>query len=115
MNRMQKYRMVLSAFVLLLAASATPAAGHQQCEDCHATGTPSASNLIQPLSGLCINCHQTRIDAGEHVVDIPVNAAPMTLPLQAGVITCVTCHDPHAQGIALRMKDPELCQACHQR
>ncbi len=115
MKRMRKYRMALPALVLLFAASATPAAVHQQCEDCHAPGTPSASNLIQPLSGLCIDCHQARIEAGEHVVDIPANAAATGLPLQAGVMTCVTCHDPHAQGIALRMKDPELCQACHRR
>jgi len=108
MNWMQKYRMVLSAFVLLLAASATLAAGHQQCEDCHASGTPSASNLVQPLSALCINCHQTRIDAGEHAVDIPANTTTTMLPLQAGRMTCVTCHDPHTQGI-------ELCQACHRR
>ena len=115
MNRMQKYRMLLLALALLLVAGATQATAHQQCQDCHDPGTPSATNLKQPLSGLCIDCHRTRIDAGEHAVDIPANTATTTLPLQAGRMTCVTCHDPHAQGVALRMSDPELCQACHQR
>ncbi len=115
MKRMQKYYKLLPALALLLAVGATPVAGHQQCRDCHESGTPSASNLKKPLSSLCIDCHQARVDAGEHAVDIPVNTAPTALPLQAGVMTCVTCHDPHAQGIALRMSDPELCQACHRR
>ena len=115
MGRVWKYRRVLPVPTLLLLASATLAAGHQQCQDCHDPGTPSATNLKQPLSGLCIDCHRTRIDAGEHAVDIPANTATTTLPLQAGRMTCITCHDPHAQGVALRLTDPRLCEACHRR
>lgn len=115
MNRRQRFTVMLSGLALLFAASATLAAGHEQCQDCHDPGTASATNLKQPLSALCINCHLGRISAGEHIVDIPVKDAPMTLPLKAGVMTCITCHDPHAQGVALRMKDPQLCEACHQR
>lgn len=115
MKRMRNDGIRLPAPVLLWALVAAPVAGHEQCQDCHDPGTPSAANLKQPLSGLCIDCHRTRIDSGEHVVDIPANTATTALPLQTGRMTCVTCHDPHAQGVALRMSDPELCQACHRR
>ena len=97
----------------MFMAGATLAAGHAQCQDCHDPGTASADNLKQPLSALCINCHLGRVSAGEHAVDIPVNTIPAGLPLKAGIMTCATCHDPHAKGLALRMKDPELCEACH--
>ncbi len=114
MGRVRKYGRVLWVLMLLVAGT-TPAAGHEQCRDCHAPGIPSADNLKQPLSDLCINCHLARIAEGEHAVDIPVKSAPASLPLKAGRMTCITCHDPHGKGRALRMSDPQLCTACHRR
>ena len=105
----------IAGMALFLAAGVAQAAGHAQCTDCHATVTPSADDLIQPLSALCVNCHQARIDQGEHAVDIPVTNTVTGLPLQGGLMTCITCHDPHAKGLALRQPDPQLCRACHPR
>lgn len=113
MSGSQECRHLLAGCVLLLVSGTAPAAGHSQCEDCHAAGSPSGNNLQQPLSGLCIRCHQARMDAGEHAIDIPVPTSVRSLPFQAGRMTCITCHDPHAAGRALRMIDPLLCEVCH--
>lgn len=102
---------------LLLAWLATPAvaADHTQCTSCHTALPAAATNLARPPSALCSHCHLGRIAAGEHVVDVPVKNVPtgLGLPLQAGRITCVTCHDPHAAGLGLRLPDPSLCESCH--
>ncbi len=100
------------AMAFLLISTHISAADHA-CSDCHATATPNANDLIQPLSGLCADCHIDRITAGEHVIGIPVTTPENTLPLHDGVMSCATCHDPHQSFAALRMKDPELCQQCH--
>jgi predicted CXXCH cytochrome family protein len=114
----------LKTFTLQLAASIclsalcisikVEAADHA-CTDCHNSTTPSANDLIKPLSTLCASCHAERIAAGEHVVDIPVISPNNTLPLHNGAMTCATCHNPHQPLAALRMVDPELCEQCHSR
>ncbi len=113
---MEKYvmKMMMQGLVMtvLLISTHINAADHA-CSDCHATTTPSAGDLIQPLSGLCADCHIDRITAGEHVVGIPVSAPNNTLPLHDGLMSCATCHDPHQPFAALRAKDPELCRQCH--
>jgi len=100
------------ALVILFINTTVSIADHA-CTDCHATATPNASDLIQPLSGLCADCHVERIIAGEHRVDVPVSEPDNTLPLHNGVMSCATCHDPHQPFAALRMEDPELCRQCH--
>ncbi|MBN4079156.1 cytochrome c3 family protein [Beggiatoa alba] len=102
---------VVGLAVLLVSLSATAATDHV-CSDCHASATPSASDLIRPLSGLCVDCHRNRIIAGEHIIDVPVIASSNTLPLHS-VMTCAPCHDPHQPFAALRWVDPELCRHCH--
>jgi predicted CXXCH cytochrome family protein len=113
-----KQPLTLFAWIILLGLSCfgLPAhAGDHACSDCHSSATPSASDLIRPLSGLCADCHRERIAAGEHAVDVLVTAPNNTLPLNKGEISCATCHDPHQPFAALRMEDPELCQQCHTR
>jgi len=100
------------AMAILFISTNSGAADHT-CSDCHATTTPGTSDLAQPLSGLCADCHIDRITAGEHVVGIPVSAPDNTLPLHDSVMSCATCHDPHQPFAALRMEDPELCRQCH--
>ena len=103
------------AWIVALALFSFGANADHACTDCHSSATPSASDLIQPLSGLCADCHSKRIAAGEHAVDVPVTAPNNTLPIHNGEMTCVTCHDPHQPLAALRMEDPELCRQCHTR
>lgn len=112
---MKKSSLPFAAPALLLAwlMSGNTALADHSCTDCHNSATPSASDLIKPLSGLCADCHAKRIAAGEHAVDIPVFALNNTLPLHQGKMSCATCHDPHQPFAALRMMDPELCEQCH--
>ena len=104
-----------AAGLVVLCISLNANAADHACTDCHNSATPSASDLIKPLSGLCADCHAKRIAAGEHAVDVPVFALNNTLPLHKGVMSCATCHDPHLPFAALRMMDPELCEQCHPR
>ncbi|WP_455218424.1 cytochrome c3 family protein [Kaarinaea lacus] len=98
-----------------MASQSVQAANHN-CTDCHGTQSPGATDLVKPLSMLCADCHQARIAAGEHRVDVPVTTAGNNaLPLSDGKMTCITCHDPHGTSLALRMKDPDLCNHCHKR
>ena len=108
---MKNILMLLTAFLI----SSVSYAEHT-CTDCHNSDTPGATDLIKPLSTLCSDCHQERIAAGEHQVDIPATFVEgNTLPLQNGNMTCITCHDPHGSSLALRMTDPDLCKQCHKR
>lgn len=108
----QGLALVASLMILLISFGANAAVDHV-CSDCHASTTPNASDLIRPLSSLCVDCHRARINAGEHAVDVPVPAPTNTLPLHNSVMSCATCHDPHQPFAALRMVDPELCRQCH--
>jgi len=103
--------LVMTIWLAALFSSAN--ATDHTCTDCHATSTPGANDLINPLPDLCVDCHAERIAAGEHIVDIPVSEPDNTLPLYDGVMSCATCHDPHQPFAALRMEDPELCRQCH--
>jgi len=103
----------LSMIVWLAVLFTNASAADHACTDCHATATPDADDLIQPLSDLCADCHTDRITAGEHVVGVPVSGPDNTLPLHDGVMSCATCHDPHQPFAELRMEDPELCRQCH--
>ena len=109
------HRLLLTVWLTILFLCTTAGAADHACPDCHNSLAPSANDLIKPLSALCADCHAERIAAGEHVVDIPVFAPNNTLPIQNGVMTCATCHDPHQPFAALRMVDPELCRQCHPR
>jgi predicted CXXCH cytochrome family protein len=102
----------------LLFSTAIIGADHK-CTDCHNSESPSTNDLNKPISALCVDCHAARIAAGEHKVDIAVNALGktpnITLPLQGGKLTCVTCHDPHQTSLALRLPTNELCMQCHKK
>ena len=106
----------LIILVVTLLASPFALGVEHACPDCHGSSTPDSTDLKKPLSTLCVDCHQARIAAGEHAVDIPVNPAEsLVLPMDNGKMTCITCHDPHGSSLALRMTDPELCSQCHKR
>lgn len=115
---MRRYKsLILLALLLVLsgtASAATDATTHA-CNNCHQSPAPSAGDLKQPLSRLCIDCHTAHLTTGEHAVDIPVQDTTIALPTQGGNITCSTCHDHHDPTATLRLPDPDLCRICHKR
>lgn len=110
------------------------------CRVCHLSASLAAANpeggfprLRQPAAPLCANCHTPHVDPapGGHL-GLVAAAAPSSLPLEDGHVTCATCHNPHAIGTkwrgraigaraseeedaqySLRLNYMELCRACH--
>lgn len=106
---------LIQLLVVFLISQTVEAADHN-CTDCHGSQTPVTGDLKKPLSALCTDCHQARIAAGEHQVDIPANLITAnSLPLHNGKMTCITCHDQHGTSLALRLTGPDLCNQCHKR
>ena len=104
------------------ASRARPSAGYalpeikKDCATCHLqSGTSKAGELRKKPSALCLDCHQDRKAPADHRVDFVPAREIKGLPLTDGMITCVTCHDPHenAHGNLLRMKEADLCLLCH--
>jgi predicted CXXCH cytochrome family protein len=88
----------------------------KDCDTCHLpAGTSGTGALKKKLSDLCLDCHRDRMSPLEHKVDIVPKMEVKGLPLANGKVTCITCHDPHANlhGSMLRMRQTDLCQACH--
>ncbi len=88
----------------------------KDCTICHeGDAKKGPAVLIRPLSELCLLCHQDRKAAGEHRVDIVPAMKVKKLPLSEGKLTCITCHDPHANryGKMLRVRPKDLCGRCH--
>jgi DmsE family decaheme c-type cytochrome len=97
------------------------AAAGVDCTSCHSVhhaASGSSSLLRSPApapvgrrelgasSAVCHSCHEdvfTRFDFNEHH------------RLQEGILTCVSCHDPHAAGDRGRLGgfDQEACIRCH--
>lgn len=78
-------------------------------------GTGTTGDLKKKLSALCLDCHPDRVTPSEHKVDIVPSLKVVGLPLTDGKITCTTCHDPHVNRHRrlLRLKESDLCLACH--
>ena len=88
----------------------------KDCAICHVLEEGKRTDrLKKQLSGLCLDCHLGRVAPSEHKVDIVPSMQVSGLPLTDGKITCITCHDPHANryGTLLRLKETDLCLACH--
>lgn len=88
----------------------------KDCAICHVVeGEKTTAATTKKPSELCLDCHRDRVAPSEHKVDV-VPAMPVKgLPLTDGKMTCITCHDPHANpyGSLLRMKPRDLCIVCH--
>lgn len=88
----------------------------KDCTLCHNDPAPKdRASLKKKLSALCLDCHRSRVAPTEHKVDIVPSMQVKKLPLDNGKMTCVTCHDPHRNryGALLRMRETDLCLACH--
>ncbi len=71
---------------------------HRLCTNCHANAEPKAGNAAfkqgSDPSSICLDCHDYR--ENHHPVGItPFDTARYSLPLYAGEIRCLTCHDIH--------------------
>jgi len=106
----------LLLMMLFLNTSWAEPIGHKSCTDCHLTATPASdgSDLIQPVTTLCISCHKYGGNS-DHAVGVPPGVdGTGELPLVAGKIACITCHNMHAETrMLLRINTEELCLACH--
>lgn len=106
-------RVLLIIFLACLLTGPGPASGSAynphafmsekgKCGDCHSGDPVSGSApLVKDVVSLCWQCHFERVQE-VHPVDIrPDNAGSVRLPLDDDkTITCVTCHDPHADPYA---------------
>jgi len=111
---------LLLSLLFLAAAAPAPAAEKHECSSCH---TPSMHNgsagaiLKAPLMELCVECHADRKGVADHRIGIKPKMGAVGLPLdKEGMMTCITCHDPHGKaGLAklLRVSSSDLCLKCH--
>ena len=108
---------ILIASILLTALNVFSREKHE-CTYCHVTyDNTGKMQLKASLNELCIECHPDRRGSKEHKVDIAPSMKVVGLPLSKdGMMTCVTCHDPHEKSgypMLLRVDPAELCLKCH--
>ena len=105
---------------LLVTALNVFAVEKHECGYCHLTSDKTNKmRLKATLAELCIECHSDRSGPNEHKVGIAPPKGVAELPFDKdGLLTCVTCHDPHEKSgypKLLRVKPSELCLKCHFR
>jgi len=92
-------------------------ASKKDCLLCHRSREIKSGEvlLIKPVAELCIECHPDRTAPNEHRVNIIPGKTSGKLPLTNGLVTCITCHDPHQNpyGSLLRLPERDLCVTCH--
>ncbi|MDP2310687.1 MAG: cytochrome c3 family protein [Pseudomonadota bacterium] len=129
--------LVVLASPALFAAPPAPSSGgptarlgvspHGQpgaCAACHDPTAGAAPGAVRPVDATCRSCHP---DADMHPVGMEPQAIAIApgFPLEAGVMTCATCHaepscDRAREGIApfLRGGNPDrkvdFCNRCHE-
>jgi len=84
------------------------------CQGCHVQGAVAPALRAEPIA-LCQSCH--RQAHGNHPVGVAMKRPSGDLPLWKGLVSCSTCHDPHAIRArrGLRAQDAALCLACHSK
>jgi predicted CXXCH cytochrome family protein len=86
---------------------------HADCLFCHLTDSQTDGSLILPEPRVCQLCH---IPHNDHAILTRPTTVEPSLPLTDGLMTCVTCHDPHSpEPLQLRLPATRLCLACHNR
>lgn len=110
---MKAYRIIISASFLLVFWMQAQAV-EKPCEFCH-SGHGGVMTLIKSdPNDLCSGCHADHMGAGEHRVGMSPSMVVRDLPLHRGMMTCITCHDPHGKSAAmLRLPQSDLCNHCH--
>lgn len=98
-----------------------PALEMGECNQCHNPHTSPHSKLLnQTVSETCFNCH-SEDQAKKHPFDVVPSEK---IALQAdltyeGLVTCVSCHNPHKAKFPFLMKETlegqKACSQCHQK
>lgn len=102
----------------------SPHGAKDGCAACHESGTNGAVGAPKPILATCRSCHP---DADMHPVGMKPKAVAIASgwPLEAGVVTCATCHvEPAHGGAAATLPSPwhrggpypnttAFCSSCH--
>jgi hypothetical protein len=99
----------------------------KECYNCHVDPDGDRRRLTAPVTKLCRGCHPVILEATTHPVDVVprIAAIPIDLPLTDGKLTCITCHNVHADNeLAFGIKSyflrrvvtdvKDFCVACHE-
>ncbi|MDX2119288.1 MAG: cytochrome c3 family protein [Planctomycetota bacterium] len=105
---------------VLLAARAAPTPTSGVVRACSLSESSGDAERAATTSQTCASCHHFE-KSMSHPVNIPAGAGtPANLPLENGMISCLTCHEatPHhdrsSAKVALRASSSAaLCVACH--
>lgn len=99
--------MLIGYSAVCRAAETLPVNPHwtgQHCAECHVDGKAPELRYSGNIHDICIRCHERGSAAGAevHLVNVMLpdgmkNRTPSDWPLQAGKITCLTCHDVKTQ------------------
>jgi hypothetical protein len=101
------------------------------CERCHGAGAahaadPSRANIVRPAAGardavlFCAECH--RAPSAAPAADLadpasvrfqPVGLMASRCFVESARLSCVTCHDPHANASKESAAYTERCLSCH--
>lgn len=94
--------------------------GHMDCRQCHGQGYNDFPHSVTGKNELspCSECHATKVARLEKQAEKSVHAKSETLKEK---INCSTCHHPHTQLVAAKLKDPHKivaqdngpCLDCH--
>jgi len=79
---------------------------------------PQMNPLCWSAIDACYQCHKKSMLGVSHPVNVPLTpnmAKRNDLPLKNGVMTCTTCHNPHASPYPYRLRKygEALCLSCH--
>lgn len=94
--------------------------GHMDCRQCHGQGYNDYPHSVTGKNELspCSECHAQKVARLEKQAESSVHAKSETLKEK---ITCSTCHHPHVQLVAAKLKEPHKivaqdnapCLDCH--
>lgn len=80
------------------------------CVTCHDLylGVPDPHKFVTPITGMCLreSCHSAQNIGRSHPVGIVLKSSqqiqdiPESLPLEEGMISCGSCHEPHGQWLS---------------
>lgn len=81
-----------------------------ECVTCHDLylGVPDPHKFVVPITGMCLreSCHSPQNIGRSHPVGVnlksslQIEAIPESLPLEDGMISCGSCHEPHGQWLS---------------